>query len=263
MKCYYLLFALLVFYIVNVQCNNVSNVWFNKIDGSKYVRIPAGDIEVKIKKSASEDSLFNVTFSDGFWMAESEVSVKQFSQFVKKTGYSTKAEREENKFTWKSPGFEQDETHPVVWIAFEDAEAYAEWARVSIPKETEWIYACRAGTGTRFFWGDSLDDKYLWHRQNTQGTGTRPIGTNTPNPWGLYNMVGNVREYVFVCDSTNEVRGSSWTRCPSYIDRRGKTATNIIAGKVNTRLTECGKARYSGYPYDDDRGFRCVKRGVN
>jgi len=256
------IFAMFLFFNLNINCQQDRNTWQNKVDDSKYVRIPAGAIQASLKNIAGEDSIFTVTFDDGFWMAETEVSVKQFSKFVKKTGYSTKAESEGNKFTWKSPGFDQDESHPVVWLAYKDAVAYADWAQVSIPTETEWLYACRAGTKTKFFWGDSLDDSYLWHRQNTYGTGTRSVGTKTPNPWGLYNMVGNAREYVFVCDSTNEVRGSSWTRCPSYVDRRGKTATNIIAGKVNTRLTECGNARYSGYPYDDDRGFRCVKRGV-
>jgi formylglycine-generating enzyme required for sulfatase activity len=260
MRYFHSLFALFLFFILNTNCQQDRNIWRNKVDDSKYVRIPAGEIEVRIKNTVGEDSLSTVTFDNDFWLAVTEVSVKQFSQFVDKTGYQTKAEREENKFTWKAPGFEQDDTHPVVWLAYEDAVAYAEWAQVSIPTETEWLYACRAGTETKFFWGDSLDDSYLWHRQNTQGTGTRPVGTKTPNPWGLYNMVGNAREYVFVCDSTNEVRGSSWTRCPSYVDRRGKTAKGIIAGKLDTRLTECGKARYSGYPYDDDRGFRCVKR---
>jgi len=66
-----------------------------------------------------------------------------------------------------------------------------------LPTEAEWEFACRAGTETQFSFGDSIDiaDKYMWWRGNNDTNETKEVGLKSPNPWGLYDMHGNVLEW--------------------------------------------------------------------
>jgi formylglycine-generating enzyme required for sulfatase activity len=169
---------------------------------------------------------------NGFWMAKYPVTVGQFRQFVQATGHQTDAEKAGESYTlkdkqwqtvkgvnWKNPGFEQDENHPAVCLSWNDGVALAKWlsekneGTIRLPTEAEWEYASRAGTTTARFWGDDpsqacqyanvadqtakkeinftythdCDDGYVF---------TSPVGTFLPNPWGLYDMLGNVLEWT-------------------------------------------------------------------
>src|SRR3954447_15477093 len=90
---------------------------------------------------------------------------------------------------------------PVIFVSWDDATAYCAWLSgetgepYRLPSEAEWEYACRAGTTTRYWWGDAIGRERANYGESGKGR-TTEVGTYPANPWGLYEMHGNVWEWV-------------------------------------------------------------------
>ena len=153
---------------------------------------------------------------------------RQFGQFVAATGYKTDAEKNKNgghgydgsncvqtpDYNWRNTGFAQTDDHPAVNVSWNDATAFCGWLSrkegktYRLPTEAEWEYACRAGTTTRYWFGEDpegladagnvADASYKAKfaadqaiRANDGYVFTSPVGNFRPNAWGLYDMCGN------------------------------------------------------------------------
>ena len=152
----------------------------NSID-AKLALIPAGEFlmgscRATTRPRIDEKPQHRVRITRPFYLGVTEVTRGQFRGFVDETGYQTEAEKdgkggwgwnEETKeleqnprYTWRNPGFEQTDEHPVVNVSWNDARAFVAWLSrkegrtYRLPTEAEWEYACRAGTTTRYFCGD-------------------------------------------------------------------------------------------------------------
>lgn len=215
---------------------------------------PAGDLH-----RYDTEQEHPVTITMPYYLAAREVTRAQFARFVEATDYRTDAEQagwahawtgsawdRVEGASWRSPGFEQGDDDPVVVVSWHDAIAFCVWLSrrtrrtVRLPTEAEWEHACRAGSTTRFWYGDDLDyselDRYAWYGWNTWDVGEKyphRVGQKEPNPWGLYDMRGNVWEWCAdrygrypttrqtdpMGPSTGEdrvVRGGSWITSPWY-----------------------------------------------
>ncbi|MGZ8294870.1 MAG: bifunctional serine/threonine-protein kinase/formylglycine-generating enzyme family protein [Telluria sp.] len=141
-----------------------------------------------------------------FALGRFPVTVGEWRLFAEATGW-----RGHGDIDWNAPGFPQDDEHPVVGVSWNDAQQYVHWLAAQtgkpyrLPSEAEWEYACRAGTKTAFSFGDTIDtslanyDGNYSYNGSLKGVfrgGTTPVGSFAPNPWGLYDMHGNVWEWV-------------------------------------------------------------------
>ena len=120
--------------------------------------------------------------------------------------------------------------HPVVQVAYEDAESYAAWAGLSLPTEAQWERAARGGVdGATYVWGDEPEDTeekraHYWHgdfpwRAESGYGSTAPVGTYPPNGYGLLDMAGNVWEWTD--DWYAETRFADASPCCVPRDPRG------------------------------------------
>jgi formylglycine-generating enzyme required for sulfatase activity len=201
-------------------------------------------------------TLGSTRFDSPFWMGKTEVTVRQFSAFVKATGYRTVAERAEAARTWRAPGFKLSDNQPVVYVTGRDAIAYCEWIGARLPTDAEWEYAARAGSTTRHYWGESTDGRYLWYRVNSDGH-PHAVGSRLPNKWGLFDMEGNVWEWTIARPEAGKVilnrRGGSWVDCEDIESAPGGQPSPLIGISVTAISSLDTEHRY------DDIGFRCVR----
>ncbi len=195
---------------------------------------------------ADEAPVHRVRITRPFYLGRHEVTVGQFRRFLEVSGYVPESvadgtggygynpaydpaktlrgdafDGRDPKYSWRNPGFEQGDDHPVVNVTWHDAVAMARWlgetegATYRLPTEAEWEYACRSGTRSRYHDGDdprallrvaNLFDAGagrlwpIWAAHALDGNDgfafTAPVGSFAPNAFGLYDMHGNAWEWT-------------------------------------------------------------------
>jgi len=246
------------------------------------VWVPAGSFQMGSPDSEqgrndSEGPVHTVEL-DGFWMAKYEVTQEQYEAVM-----------------GKNPSNFKGAKNPVEMVSWNDATDFCrkltdKVGRASspaksfrLPTEAEWEYACRAGSSTRFCFGDSDNglDEYAWYGGNSDNT-THPVGEKKPNDWGLYAMHGNVWEwcgdwygekYYGSSDRKNPqgassgelrvLRGGSWFRDPGDCRSAFRFGNGPARAGDEVRVGIVTMLLFGNSTPVDPYGFRVVCGGLS
>jgi formylglycine-generating enzyme required for sulfatase activity len=198
-------------------------------DGLEYVWIPPGTFMMgcspgDVECNRDEKPAHQVTITRGFWMGQTPVTVGGYKRFAGSTGRKMPHAPNFNK-GWAN------ENMPIVDVSWKDATAYCGWVGGRLPTEAEWEYAARGGS-TEARYGNI--DEIAWYNKNSGGR-TRDVAQKRPNGFGLYDMLGNVEEWV----SDQLSLGGSWYASPRDV-------------RVSNRYTDY-------FSYVARNGFRCAE----
>jgi len=159
--------------------------------GMEFMKIPAGEFMMgspsgeEGRYDDDEGPVHKVTIEESYYLGTYEVTQKQWREVM-----------------GNDPSNFKGDDLPVEKVSWNDVQEFIEKLnemegtnKYRLPSEAEWEYACRAGTTTRYYFGgdDSKLKAYAWYSSNSDET--HPVGQKKPNPWGLYDMHGNVYEW--------------------------------------------------------------------
>ena len=200
------------------------------------------------------EALHRVSLAYPLAVSTCDITRGEFGSFVAETGYEARGCSifVEGRFVrdpeadWRSPGFEQSDSDPVVCISYYDAVAYTRWLssrtgrRYRLPSEAEWEYAVRGGTTTLYPWGDAIGTGHANCDGCTEGAAPgrpTPGGTFPPNGFGLYDVCGNVWKWLADCWNRSyegaPTDGSAWLDGNVQLrGRRGGSWFNIASARA-------------------------------
>jgi formylglycine-generating enzyme required for sulfatase activity len=214
------------------------------------VVVPAGRFTMGVeldrrRRETNEEPAHEVVLPRDFAVGRHEVTLGEYRAFVEATNDEPEGgckvwngtRHEDRKKDWRDPGYPVDDTQPVVCLNWDEAEAYTKWLsettgqRYRLLSEAEWEYTARSGSATRYWWGDH----FVAGQANCKDCGSdwdderaAPVGQFLPNYFGVYDMHGNVEEWVEDCWHDNyagaPTDGSAWQkdgRCKRRVKRGG------------------------------------------
>jgi formylglycine-generating enzyme required for sulfatase activity len=220
----------------------------NPRDGQPYVWIPPGEFQMGCSPAdnecdAEEKPPHTVRITRGFWLGQTEVTQVAYQKIMRGNASKFKGTQ-----------------HPVERVDWDQARKYCEAVGGRLPTEAEWEYAARAGsTGARY--GDL--DAIAWYAGNS-GKQTHPVKQKQPNSWGLYDMLGNVKEWVADWYEEKYYQGLS----SPAIDPKGPDSgtVRVVRGYswlFGPRVVRASvRSRHVPSDWLDDIGFRCAREVI-
>jgi len=227
--------------------------------GPEMISLPTGKFKMGDKRYgvANEQPVRWVRINKAIAIGTHEITFQQYALFAKTTGRKLPKGNSKTKAN-----------HPVVNVSWEDARAYTQWLsdqtghHYRLPTEAEWEYSARAGSDTAYWWGNQIGQNQANCKScgsQWDGHGTAPVGSFKPNPFGLYDTVGNVWEWTQDCYTDSYANAASdssaWLSgpCDRRVLRGGAWNYNAQRVRSSTRSSTWPDSQYQHL------GFRVVR----
>lgn len=219
------------------------------------VYIPAGEFIMGTNTRWEDESPEHVVYLDAYFIDRYEVTNAAYQHFVEATGARPPGH-------WRGgmyPAALAD--HPVTYVSWYDAVAYCQWAKKRLPSEEEWEKAARGTDGRQYPWGNAF---YANRSNNPQqkSKGTEPVGSyeQGKSPYGLYDMSGNVWEWVdawYKPHAGNDVPSEEYGE--KYKVSKGGSWYNCLFYNCSISAPSYNRAFLVPVTKNSSLGFRCVK----
>lgn len=198
-------------------------IGISKVRGVEFISLPAGEFMMGSPVGVGKDNerpQHKVTLTKGFRMSKYLITNAQFAEFMNARGIGSNAKYAGGLYpdkalvksgSWVGVRWKDDEWQPeqpsvsqwpVINVSWYGAMEFARWIGGRLPTEAEWEYACRAGTTTKYYTGDQINvDEVQAILSGIKAPGSNEnkqfiVGSCPPNPWGFYEMIGSVEEWV-------------------------------------------------------------------
>jgi len=259
---------LILLFCFSVGCGTKKTEKSSRYEGM--VLIPAGSFQMGSNDGDSDEKPVHTVNISEFWMDKYEVTNAEYKKCV--DAGSCRAPLSVESYSRRSYyGDSTYDNYPVINVSWDDAKKYCQWKGKRLPTEAEWEYAARGGlSGARYPNGDSINCRdanycrFIYFCDDCKGYGgkdddTHPVGSYAANGYGLYDMAGNVWEWVsdWYDGKYYENRTSQDPQGPSNgadrVVRGGSWGDNTVDIRVSNRLNYGPTVRNRGV------GFRCAR----
>lgn len=240
----------------------VGTTWVSPFDGRTMVFVPAGKFRMgsdatEPGRDADEDA--HEVAVDSFWIDVDEVTNEAYRRFLIsrpewQKGNVPSESRDANYLkNWEGTAYPEGRGEwPVGWVSWPAARAYAAWAGKRLPTEAEWEYAARAGSTTRFWWGDSFDASRVVTDPKSAAAPDRRT-----NPWGIRDGVGSVWEWTSTLYRPYPYLATDGREDPRAAGARSARGGSRVNGESFQR--SANRSMEDAAATSDLLGFRCAR----
>lgn len=221
---------------------------------TEMAKIPAGDFRMGSQDGTGENDEHprHKVWLDNYYLDKYEVTYDQFKFFYEQYGQRL-------GFQLPHRDYGENGDKPVTGLSWYMANEYCKWAKKRLPTEAEWEKACRSGTDTDFFWGDNADPQGVEYAWFFKYSGPHAVGGKKPNPFGLYDMVGNVFEWCSDWYDENYYKQSPMTNPKGPESGDEKVLRGSSWGSETNMMRSAKRSKQNPGSQDEHLGCRCAK----
>lgn len=228
----------------------IGDTWISPLDRRAMAFVPSGTFRMGSepfeRDREADEPAHDLTIANSFWMDINEVSNEAFQRFlISRPEWqrgNVPAEFADANYLRGWSGVRYPDglaSAPVAWVSWHAANAYAAWAGKRLPSEAEWEYAARAGSSSRYWWGNEFDS------------------TRRVNPWGLRDITGGVWEWTATLYRPYPYRARDGREDPRVRSPRSTRGGSRINGEAFLR--SANRNMEESHRTSDLLGFRCVR----